>query len=82
MKFNIYFRYLEKHISTELKEKNYENENTNGTIIPHPPIYMLSCIKDPLISNTRKMIQNDSQTDYYIQNGTIRNFVECKYLNI
>jgi len=75
---------LEKHISSvlqnELKEK--DNENSNGTSIKRPPIYILSCVKDPALSNIKKYSTNVPQTDYCVQchSGTIRNFIECKKL--
>jgi hypothetical protein len=71
---------LEKHISTILQnnllKKPDENQEVNGTIVAHPPIYVLCCIKDPSLSNIRKHFQSD----YCVQchSGTIRNFVECK----
>ncbi len=71
---------MEKHISTilqnDLSKKSDETEEVNGTIIPRPPIYVLSCIKDPSLSNIKKY----PQSDYCVQchSGTIRNFIECK----
>lgn len=62
---------MEKYISNNLSKKSDENKE----IIPtHPPIYVLSCIKDPSLSNIKKY----SQTNYCVQchSGTIRNFVE------
>ncbi|CAF3809984.1 unnamed protein product [Adineta steineri] len=70
--------YLEKHISTnlqnELSKKADDNQETNGTIIPRPPIYVLCCIKDSGLLNTKKY----PQSEYCVQchSGTIRNFVE------
>jgi hypothetical protein len=86
MKFDE-FRYLEKHISTtlqnQLKEKDNDDENINRTNVIHPPIYILSCIKDPFLSNIRKLVNNIPQTNYCVQchSGTIRNFIECKNYN-
>ncbi|CAF3390712.1 unnamed protein product [Rotaria sp. Silwood1] len=70
--------YLEKYISVKLKENNNDNENTNGTIITYSPIYILSCVKEPILSNTRKFVNDTRRTDYCRQchSGTIRNFVE------
>jgi hypothetical protein len=71
---------LEKHISTilqtDLLKKPDDHQEMNGTIITRPAIYILSCIKDPSLSNIKKY----SQSEYCVQchSGTIRNFVECK----
>ncbi|CAF1070974.1 unnamed protein product [Adineta steineri] len=79
--------YLEKHISTvlqnELKEKDIDNENTNGTVIVRPPIYILSCVKDSTLANIKKSFNNIPQIDYCIQrhSGTIRNFLESHFLS-
>jgi hypothetical protein len=57
----------------------------NGTtIIRRPPIYILSCVKDPSLSNIRNFLNNDSQSDYCVQchSGTIRNFIECKTISL
>jgi hypothetical protein len=37
-------------------------------------------VKDSSLSNIQKFLNNDSQTDYYVHSGTIKNFVEGKYL--
>ncbi|CAF4603583.1 unnamed protein product [Rotaria sp. Silwood1] len=74
--------YLEKHISTtlqnELLKKADDNEEMNGTKIIHPPIYILSYIKDLSTSNIKKY----PHTDHSVQShhGTIRNFVESHLL--
>ncbi|CAF3432927.1 unnamed protein product, partial [Rotaria sp. Silwood2] len=67
--------YLEKYISIKLKEKSNDNENVIGTMIACPPIYILSCVKEPTLSNTRKYLNDTPQTDYCVQchSGTIRN---------
>ncbi|CAF0947926.1 unnamed protein product [Adineta ricciae] len=74
--------YLEKHISTVLQNELQENEpdqqNINGTIIIRPPIYILSCVKDAILSNIKRYSTNIPQTEYCVQchSGTIRNFLE------
>lgn len=78
--------YLEKHISTglqnQLKEKTNDDENIKQTTTTHPPIYVLSCVKDPSLSNIRKFLNNTPQNDYCIHchSGTIRNFIESHFL--
>ncbi|CAF0768934.1 unnamed protein product [Rotaria sordida] len=74
--------YMEKYISVKLKEKNNDDENTNETTIRCPPIYILSCVKEPTLSNTRKFLNDIRRTDYCYQchSGTIRNFVESHLL--
>ncbi|UJR10556.1 hypothetical protein I4U23_014756 [Adineta vaga] len=78
--------YLEKHISTvlqnELHEKEQDHENTNGVVIVRPPIYILSCVKDPILSNIKKYSTNIPQTDYCVQchSGTMRNFLESHFV--
>jgi hypothetical protein len=70
---------LEKHISTILQNNLLKkSDEVNGSVVTHPPIYVLSCIKDPSLSNIRKQFQ----PDYCVQchSGTIRNFVECKIM--
>lgn len=56
-----------------------DDENIIKTII-HPPIYILSCVKNSSLSNIKKNNNNILQTDSSIQhhNGTMRNFIECK----
>ncbi|CAF4335997.1 unnamed protein product [Rotaria sp. Silwood2] len=51
-------------------------------MIACPPIYILSCVKEPTLSNTRKYLNDTPQTDYCVQchSGTIRNFVESHLL--
>lgn len=78
------FRYLQKYISdilqTDLLKKPETNGDANGTIVTHPPVYVLCAIKDPSLSNIRKHFQPEFCVQCH--SGTIRNFVECKYSKI
>ncbi|CAF1123406.1 unnamed protein product [Adineta ricciae] len=67
-------KYLSKTLPNDLSKKADDNQEINGTIITRPPIYVLCCIKDSVLSNMKKYLQ----ADYCIQchSGTIRNFVE------
>ena len=59
-----------------MKEKDNDDGNRRN-----PPIYILSCVKDPSLSNIRKFLNNPPDINYCVQchSGTIRHFLECKY---
>ena len=72
-------KYLSKTLLNDLSKKADDNQEINGTIIARPPIYVLCCIKDSILSNMKKYLQ----ADYCIHchSGTIRNFVECNHMS-
>jgi hypothetical protein len=74
--------YLEKHISTILENRLKEKVNDDLSTITHPPIYILSCVKDPSLLNIRKFLNNLPNSDYCVQchSGTIRHFLESHFL--
>ena len=80
----VLIRYLQKYISdilqNDLLKKPETNGDANGTLVTHPPVYVLCAIKDPSLSNIRKHFQPEFCVQCH--SGTIRNFVECKYMRL
>ncbi|CAF3534665.1 unnamed protein product, partial [Rotaria socialis] len=78
--------YLETYISIKLKneskEKNNPDEKTNETTNICPPIYILSCVKEASLLNTRKSLTETPKTNFCVQcnSGTIKNFIESHLL--
>lgn len=75
-------RYLEKHISMNLQTyfKENETDDENRTTNNHPPIYVLSCVKDPSLSTIGKVFSL-LDSPVHSHHGTIRLFLECKRTN-
>ncbi|CAF1029352.1 unnamed protein product [Rotaria magnacalcarata] len=78
--------YLEKYISIKLKDESKEKNNTdekpNEARNKCPPIYILSCVKEASLLNTRKSLIDAPKTNFCVQcsSGTIKNFIESHLL--